>query len=162
MELYLSRQGLFRLFSKQWFSVVAQLRGARYSSAMPNRPQQVAYWREFVLERCGFPNTTLLTRQFAGVELKDFCECGCNSFGVQVKPGTPPLVRKPAKNGGVIFIADFKVTSDRTLEIMLSVDGAGNLDKVDVTCNANSAPVPHAIPLDLTPYHVHASTKLVV
>ncbi len=45
---------------------------------------------------------------------------------------------------------------------MLSVDGAGNLDRVDVTCNGNSHPVPQAIPIDLEPFHIWASKKLIV
>ncbi|WP_260581442.1 hypothetical protein [Sphingopyxis sp. PET50] len=127
---------------------------------MPNGPEQAAYWRDFVIARCGYPNAELLARQFEGAELAEFCECGCNSFSICVRPGTPPLVRK-SKQGGVVFSADFLVTTDRQLEIMLSVDAAGNLDRVDVTCNANSSPVPHALPTDLEPYHVRASKHLI-
>jgi hypothetical protein len=127
---------------------------------MPNGPDQAAYWRDFVIAQCGYPNATLLAQQFEGAELVEFCTCGCNSFGLRVQPGTPPLVRKP-KRGGVVFCADFLVTTDRQLEIMLSVNEAGNLDRVDITCNANSSAVPHALPADLEPHHIQASKHLI-
>lgn len=127
---------------------------------MPNGPEQAAYWRDFVIARCGYPNVARLAQQFDAAELAEFCACGCNSFGVQVRPGTPPLARK-VKHGGVVFMADLAVTPDRQLEIMLSVDSTGNLDHVDVTCNANSHPVPHAVPIDLEPFHIWASKKLI-
>jgi hypothetical protein len=128
---------------------------------MPNGPEQAAHWRDFVIARCGYPNAARLAQQFDGAELMEFCACGCDSFGVKVQPGTPPLARK-VKSGGVVFNADFAVTFDRQLEIMLSVDGAGNLDRVDVTCNGNSHPVPQTIPIDLEPFHIWASKKLIV
>ncbi|WP_432768521.1 MAG: hypothetical protein HEQ22_14260 [Sphingopyxis sp.] len=128
---------------------------------MPNGPEQAAYWRDFVIARCGYPNPARLAEQFDGAELAEFCACGCNSFGVRVQPGTPPLARR-GKSAGVVFNADFAVTDSRQLEIMLSVDVAGNLDRVDVSCNANSDPVPHAIPIDLEPFHIWTSRALIV
>ena len=126
---------------------------------MPNGPEQAAYWRDFVIARCGFPNAALLTRQFDGAELADFCACGCNSFGVRVQAGAPPLAHA-SPSGAVVFNADFAVDADRQLEILLSVDAAGHLDRVDIGCNANSHPVPTAIPADLEPFQVWASDKL--
>jgi hypothetical protein len=127
---------------------------------MPNGPEQAAYWRDFVIARCAYPNAARLAAQFDGAELAEFCACGCNSFGVRVQTGTPPLARE-TKSGGVVFNADFAVTADRQLEIILSVDEAGHLDRVDVSCNGNSHPVPHAIPVDLEPYHIWASDRLI-
>ena len=127
---------------------------------MPNGPEQAAYWRDFVIARCGYPNVARLAEQFDGAELADFCACGCNSFGVRVKPGTPPLAHE-GQTGGMVFSADFAVTVGRQLEILLSVDEAGRLDRVDVGCNANSHPVSHPIPIDLAPYHIWASDRLI-
>lgn len=127
---------------------------------MPNGPDQAAYWRDFVIARCGFPNPARLAQQFEGAEFSDFCACGCNSFAVRVRPGTPPLARK-AKHGGVVFNADFAIALTGQLEIMLSVDGAGNLDHVDVMYNANSAPVPDAILASADPFHISASKNLI-
>jgi hypothetical protein len=127
---------------------------------MPNGLEQAAYWRDFVIARCGFPNPARLAQQFEDAELTDFCDCGCNSFGVRVRSGTPPLARK-AKHGGVVFTADFGMGAKGQLEIMLSVDKAGNLDRVDVMCNANSCPVPDAVVASLEPFHVSASKNVI-
>ncbi len=127
---------------------------------MANDAARAAFWRDFVIARCGYPDAARLAEQFDGAELADFCACGCNSFGVRVRPGTPPLARE-TRSGGIVFNADFAVTADRQLEIMLSVDAAGHLDRVDVSCNANSHPVPHAIPIDLEPFHIWSSDKLI-
>ena len=126
---------------------------------MPNGPEQAAYWRDFVIARCDFPDPARLAEQFQGARFSDFCECGCNSFDVQVRPGTPPLTRKP-EGGGVVFTADFAIGGAGQLEILLSVDAAGHLDRVDIGCNANSHPVPAAVPADLKPFHIWASDKL--
>ncbi|MDO9370707.1 MAG: hypothetical protein Q7T68_19255 [Sphingopyxis sp.] len=128
---------------------------------MPNGPDRAAYWRDFVIARCPFPDPARLAEQFEGAEFSGFCECGCNSFDVQVRSGTAPLARKP-KGGGVVFMADFAVGAAGQLEIMLSVGGTGHLDRVDVTYNANSAPVPDADLASFEPFHVWASKNLVV
>ncbi len=127
---------------------------------MPNGPEQAAYWRDFVIARCAYPNVARLAEQFDGAELAEFCTCGCNSFGVQVQPGTAPLARK-AKHGGVVFTADFSIAEAGQLEIMLSVNAAGNLDYVDVMCNANSRPVPDDVVASPQPFHVSASKNLI-
>ncbi len=128
---------------------------------MANGPDQAAYWSDFVIARCGFPNPARLVQQFEGAKFSDFCDCGCNSFGIVVQPGTPPLTRK-AKHGGVVFTADFAMGAAGQLEIMLSVDSGGNLDRVDVMCNANSCPVPDAVLASPEPFHISASKKLIV
>jgi hypothetical protein len=128
---------------------------------MPNGPDQAAYWRNFILSRCGFPNPARLAQQFEGAEFEEYCACGCNSFGVRVQTGTPPLARE-ATSGGVVFSADFAMGSTGQLEIMLSVDGEGNLDRVDVMCNANSCPVPDVVLASAEPFHVSASKHLIV
>ncbi|MDO9362546.1 MAG: hypothetical protein Q7T60_06440 [Sphingopyxis sp.] len=128
---------------------------------MPNGPDQAAYWRDFIISRCGFPNQERLAQQFEGAEFGEYCACGCNSFSVQVQVGTPPLARK-AKRSGVVFSADFAIDTIGQLEIMLSINGTGNLDRVDVMCNANSRPVPDAILASPAPFHISASKHLVI
>ena len=127
---------------------------------MPNGPDQAAYWRDFVIARCGFPNPARLAQQFEGAEFSDFCDCGCNSFSVRVRPGTAPIACQ-TKQGSVVFNADFALDSIGQLEIMLSVDGAGNLDRIDVMCNANSCPVPDAVLASIEPFHISASKSLI-
>lgn len=128
---------------------------------MANDAARAAYWQDFVIARCGFPNPERLAEQFEGAEFADFCDCGCNSFGVVVRPGTPPLARN-AKQGGVVFNADFAMGTSNQLEIMLSVDKAGNLDRVDIMCNANSSPVSDPVFASLQPFRVSASKYLIV
>lgn len=128
---------------------------------MPNGPDQAAYWRDFILTRCGYPNPARLAQQFEGAEFGEYCACGCNSFSVQVQVGTPPLAHK-AKHGGVVFSADFAMRTVGQLEILLSINATGNLDRVDVMCNANSCPVPDAALASPQPFHVYASRNLII
>lgn len=127
---------------------------------MANGPNQAAYWRDFIIARCNFPSPARLAEQFEGAEFSGFCDCGCNSFDVQVRTGTAPLARKP-KGGGVVFMADFAMGATGQLEIILSVDATGHLDRVDVMYNANSAPVPDAVLVSSEPFHLWTSKNLI-
>ena len=128
---------------------------------MANGPEKAAFWRDFVMARCGFPNPARLAEQFDGAEFSDFCACGCNSFSVKTQPGVQPLMRKP-RGGGLLLSADFALGPARQLEIILFADGSGNLARIDVMCNANSEPVPDVVVTGFEPFHVSTSKNLIV
>ena len=126
---------------------------------MANDHARAEFWRDFILARSGYPTPDRLRAQFTQAEFSDFCSCGCNSFAVEVRQGTPPLVR-PDKDVGVIYEADFKLADERTLEIILFADGGGDLRYVEVDCCANSEPVPDPIEAGDEPFHTYMSDHL--
>ena len=128
---------------------------------MANDLARAEFWQSFVSSRCNYPSPNRLRAQLAKAEFSDFCECGCNSFAVNASQGAAPLV---TPDGGVrrraIFTADFKLADERTLEIILFANGAGNLDYIEVDCCANSYPVPDLIEAEARPFRIWATDKL--
>lgn len=131
---------------------------------MENGPGRAAFWADFILTRCEYPAPALLREQLARATFAEFCPCGCNSFGVQNSEGARPLVptRDEVLSGrhGTIFEADFRLADGRTIEIIIFANNEGNLDYIEVDCNANSEPVPQEIVAPDRPFHVHASDSL--
>jgi hypothetical protein len=126
---------------------------------MANGPDRAEFWKAFVLERSGYPAPERLRAQLARAEFSDFCDCGCNSFTVKATPGAEPL-GPPGKGYGSIYEADFRLSDGRTLELILFGDEAGNLAAIDVSCCANSYPVPDIIDTEETPFATQASRSL--
>ena len=128
---------------------------------MANGPARAEVWKEFVASRCNYPAADRLRAQLAKAEFSQFCDCGCNSFAVRPSQDAPLLV---TPDGGVghraIYTADFNLSDDRTLEIILFADGTGNLDYIEVDCCANSYPVPDLIEADDQPFHTWAAEQL--
>ena len=60
----------------------------------------------------------------------------------------------------MFFEADFDLASGDHLEVLLFVDGSGNLSFVEVDVNANSAPVPDEINIRGHAQHGHVSASL--
>ena len=134
---------------------------------MENGPNRAAFWVNFIKERGEYPAPAVLQGQLAHAIFEEFCLCGCNSFGVRVQTseGLQPLV--PPKDEvlpgrhGAIFEADFRLVDGKTIEIIIFADDEGNLDYVEVDCNANSEPVPQEIIALDRPFHIRASASLI-
>ena len=131
---------------------------------MENNPDRAAFWADFILTRCEYPAPTLLRGQLADATFAEFCSCGCNSFGVQnsegARPLTPPLNEVRFGRHGAIFEAEFRLVDGKTIEIVLFTNDEGNLDYIEVDCDANSEPVPQEIVALDRPFHVRASDSL--
>ncbi len=126
---------------------------------MANGPPHAQFWKEFVTNRCGYPAPDRLRAQLSGAEFSEFCECGCNSFAVKVRPDLPTLV--PSGGGyRAIYTADFLLADERTLEIILFVDDDGNLAFIEVDCCANSYPVPDVVETADEPFQTWATKHL--
>lgn len=128
---------------------------------MTNTLQRAEWWKEFICTKCHFPAPEKLRAQFLVAELSEFCECGCNSFKVQVLGGSK--VAPIAKHGGygTVFEANFQLAEEgRTLEVILFAGEDGNLAYVEIDCCGNSYPVPDVISVIEPPFHVHASAAL--
>lgn len=128
---------------------------------MPNTVDRAKFWKEFIISKCQFPALDKLCSQFDHADFSEFCDCGCNSFKVNVRKeaNVEPLTA-PGKYAA-IFEADFQLLEDgKTLEIILFTGADGHLAYVEIDCCANSCPVPETIEVREPPYNVHASKSL--
>jgi hypothetical protein len=129
-----------------------------------NGPDRAAFWADFILTRCEYPAPALLREQLARATFAEFCPCGCNSFGVQNSEGARPLMppRDEVLSGrhGAIFEVEFRLANSNSIEIILFANDEGNLDYIEVDCNANSEPVPQEIVALGRPLHGHTSDSL--
>jgi hypothetical protein len=129
---------------------------------MNNTPERAEFWKEFICTKCQFPAPERLRAQFSHAELSEFCDCGCNSFKVTVREGAgvEPIATKGKY--GKVFEADFKLADDeKSLEVILLADEAGNLAYVEIDCCVNSYPIPEIVRVQEPPYHVDAHKSLV-
>lgn len=117
-------------------------------------------WRSFITSRSNYPAPDRLRAQLAVAEFHSFCACGCNSFEVRIPPGStvPPLTQPGGE--GMFFEADFDLVSGDRLEVLLFVDGFGNLNSVEIDMNGNSSPVPDEIDVLGSAQHGHMSASL--
>lgn len=126
-----------------------------------NDLSRAIFWQKFILQRCNFPKPEALAKQYENADLFDFCSCGCNSFGVRIRSGASIAPLASVASYGLIFEANFHLTGEqKTLEILLFAGGSGNLEYVEIDCCANSFPVPDAIQVDDSPYHLFVHESL--
>ncbi len=124
-----------------------------------NSSATAAFWIEFLLKECQFPNPAALRKHLENAEFSEFCECGCNSFKVKTASGSEPIA-DPGKYG-MVFEANFYLKEEgKTLEVALFTGESGCVEYVEVDCCANSYPVPEVIEVKGAPYHVNASGAL--
>jgi hypothetical protein len=79
-----------------------------------------------------------------------------------VKSEDVPLLAELGGSGS-IFEANFRLTKyEGTLEIILLASEDGNLSYVEIDYCGNSYPVPETVNVEEPPFHVHASTKILL
>jgi hypothetical protein len=104
----------------------------------------------------------MLLAQFEAADFVEFCDCGCNSFKVQTRPGERPPPFAQSGSYGAVFEADFRIEADeKTIEVILFSGEDGNLAYVEIDCCGNSYPVPDVLELAEAPFHVHSSDTIV-
>ena len=126
-----------------------------------NGPERAEFWRSFIPAHCAYPAPVRLCAQLTAAEFHSFCNCGCNSFAVRIPLGADVLpLTLPGDSGGMFFEADFDLAPNASLEILLFVDGAGNLSFIEIDLNGNSEPVPDAPDIIGLAHHAHISVSL--
>ncbi|MFM0014305.1 hypothetical protein [Paraburkholderia sediminicola] len=127
---------------------------------------RAAAWIAFILERCQFPNSDALAAQFENAGIAEVCGCGCNSFGLSM--ATPKLAPGIVTSGhgyGLVFEADFRNRAEEgktgSLEILLFANDSGHLSYVEIDYCGNAFPIPAQMDLELMPYHVFESSRLI-
>jgi hypothetical protein len=127
---------------------------------MTNDLAKAEWWRDFVLTRCRYPAIDRLRAQFASATLDDFCQCGCNSFGLTHRTDSPPQPIAEPGGYGMVFEVGFWLHDGKTLEILLFADESGCLSSIEIDCVGNSLAVPDIIEVDDTPFHIYVSKSL--
>ena len=98
-----------------------------------------------------------LLKQFNAGTISRICDCGCNSYDIQVPKdsGLEPLL-PPKGGGGCALSMAFNLRNrPGSIEFDVFVDAEGYLAGIDVSCSANSEPVPEEPQLAEPPYHVY-------
>jgi hypothetical protein len=129
---------------------------------MGNGIEKARHWTQFLASRPYLPTGNVLLAHFNAGSITRFCDCGCNSFELNVPENSnlEPLYPS-AKRGGCVLSLAFHVdgTTDgtNTLEIHVHVDACGYLSGLDVDYCANSAPMPEALSVLEPPFHVRGA-----
>jgi hypothetical protein len=116
---------------------------------MANTKQKAAAWVEFVAKNPAVPFRDQLPQHFSAGHITRLCDCGCNSFELEIPPGTElkPLCA-PSSTRGKFFEVAFESDAGAELAFLFFADQRGYLTGIDVTCGgANHAPVPDKIKL---------------
>ena len=116
-------------------------------------------WTEFLSARNEFPRREEILAHFNAGTISRICDCGCNSYDLKITEhsGLKPLMPESRRGGCVLSMAFYFSNRPGSLEIDLFVDAAGYLAGVDVSCNANSEPVPVNPELVEPPFHVYGA-----
>ncbi len=129
---------------------------------MPNDVKRAKFWIEIICSRCQYPAPEKLRAQFDAAELSDFCDCGCNSFGVKLSNSKVAPICLPSSRYGTYFEASFHTgDSGKDIDIILFSDAAGYLKFVEIDYCANAFPVPDEITLSDQPFFVWRN-KLII
>jgi hypothetical protein len=124
---------------------------------MKNSIDTAARWTKFIAERPEFICGNALISQFGAGKITRLCECGCNSFNIELtrNVNTTPMV-SPTNGGRAVFFIEFATAEPMgSLELIVFADAQGNWDGIDVHFNGNTEPMPDNFVVVEPPYHVH-------
>jgi len=120
-------------------------------------------WVTFLASRSEFPAGEKLLAAFHTGKITRLCDCGCNSFDIEVEQGAAMPLAQPGDRGGAVFELEFRTSEEqRTLEFVVLVGANGQLLGIEVDYCANSYPVPDEPVLMEPPYHVRTSAALAI
>jgi hypothetical protein len=124
---------------------------------MSNVAETAARWATFIAGRPEFLAGEALLTQFRAGTITRLCDCGCNSFNLELGPNSGTTqIAPPSEKGQVVFLTEF-TTADPSgsLEFIVYADAQGNFEGLDVHFNGNTEPIPETFTLSETPYHVY-------
>jgi hypothetical protein len=124
-----------------------------------NSPELARQWTEFLAARKEFPRSEQLLEHFNVGTITRICDCGCNSYDLKVPRdcGLNALMPASQRGGCALSLAFYFRNRLGSLEIDIFVDAHGYLNGVDISCNANSGPVPVEPQLIEPPFHVYGA-----
>jgi hypothetical protein len=129
---------------------------------MSNSAAKAEAWTEFLASRPEFPRGERLRAALRAGKITRLCDCGCNSYDVEVPEGRCERIAAPGGSGAVFEISFSTEGASGSLELIVFVDAHGQLAGVEVDYCANSFPVPDNVQIKEPPYHVEVSRALEV
>jgi hypothetical protein len=119
------------------------------SDRMGNSEAKAREWVKLLADEPAVPFGSRLREHFAAARITRVCDCGCNSFDVEIPSGVSlePLA-EPGNPQRKIFEIVYESTAEADLAFLIFVDARGYLSSIDVTCGeANHALVPDDVRL---------------
>ena len=121
---------------------------------MPNTVAKASEWIDRLASHSAIPFGELLRKSFAAGRLTRLCDCGCNSFELEVPDsGSIPRLANPdpdEKGNRLMFeiVFDTGLEDPAQLACLFFADTRGYLSAVDITGGqSNHAPVPEVVEL---------------
>lgn len=113
---------------------------------MTNTESKAREWVAHLANHPDVPFGPLLRKHFKAARITRLCDCGCNSFDLEIPEETVLEPLTPPGRAGMFFEIQFESNAEAELACLFFVDTRGYLTGVDVTCGgANHAPVPDDI-----------------
>jgi hypothetical protein len=128
---------------------------------MPNSAEHARRWTEFLAMRSEIRNGWRLSEHFRAGRITRLCDCGCNSYEIEVVPeqGLLPLVG-PSNHRGSVFQLEFRTRDEsRTVGLSVFADERGYLSGIDVDCSGNAFPMMESPQLIEPPFHTYGQMK---
>jgi hypothetical protein len=114
---------------------------------MINSASSAASWVSFLSRQSEVPFRSHLQAHFDAGTITRLCDCGCNSFDLNIPTDRmlPPLC-PPRSHGGKFFELVCESTQGSEIAFLLFADDRGYLSGIDVTAGAaNHEPLPDVI-----------------
>jgi hypothetical protein len=119
-----------------------------------NSLSKAASWVSRLASEPAVPFGKRLQRQFGMAKITRLCECGCNSFDVEIPASTQlePLC-EPGDGRRMFFEIAFETNSDIPVACLFFADERGYLAGIDIICGAvNHGPVPDNVSVGKVAY----------
>ena len=144
-------RGGTRLGKVAWGALLATCAGAcarRRGSAqaldrMSNNEAKARAWLEFLAREPAVPFGPTLRAHFDAGRITRLCDCGCNSFDLEIPKGVAlePLA-EPGPSGR-FFEVVYEASAEAEMAFLIFADARGYLSGLDVTYgDSNHAPLP--------------------
>jgi hypothetical protein len=119
-----------------------------------NSPSKAASWVSRLASEPAVPFGNQLQRHFGTAKITRLCQCGCNSFDVEV-PASAQLepLCEPGDGRRMFFEIAFETDLDSAVACLFFADERGYLAGIDITCGAaNHGPVPENVSVGKVAY----------
>lgn len=128
---------------------------------MVNTVEKAAYWTQFMADRSELRNGPLLLEHFKAGKITRLCDCGCNSYDIDVPAdiGLAPLLPESGNSGCALQLEFYTGEEQRTIGIAVFVKDSGYLAGIDVDYCGNSYPMPDVPTIVEPPFSVTGVLK---
>ena len=128
---------------------------------MSNSEVRALKWANFIAGRKEFEARDRFLAAFKAGRISRICDCGCNSFDIELPEGKQVAPLTTPGSYGAVFEIEFRTDEeDGTMEFVVLANADGHLAAVEVNYCANSFAVPDEPTLIEPPYHVWSSASM--